>query len=71
MHTEKYQNYSDVGIREIYSQKESLPENIKYISENNKSTLAQVFTDIRYKKADNEYFSDKLIEVIRRQGFKI
>ena len=32
-------------------------------------TLAQVFTDVRYKKADNEHFSTVLLEVLRKQGF--
>jgi hypothetical protein len=39
------------------------------VSENQKETLAQVFTDVRYKKADNELFSGMLLEVLRQQGF--
>ena len=33
--------------------------------ENNKETLAQVFTDIRYTKKNNEFFSEKLWETIK------
>ena len=37
--------------------------------ENNKETLAQVFTDVRYKKEDNEVMSENLWKVIKKQGF--
>ena len=36
---------------------------------NEKETLAQVFTDVRYTKANNEYFSDVLLKVLKDQGF--
>ena len=49
--------------------KESLPENKQFIEENKKETLAQVFTDVRYTKANNEYFSGVLLEVLNDQGF--
>ena len=39
------------------------------IAENKKETLAQVFADIWYSKADNEYFSEVLLSVLRKQGF--
>ncbi|HBJ14337.1 MAG TPA: NADPH-dependent oxidoreductase, partial [Parabacteroides merdae] len=28
-----------------------------------------VFTDVRYTKANNEYFSDVLLKVLKGQGF--
>ena len=37
--------------------------------ENQKETLAQVFTDVRYTKKDNEFMSENLLKVLRRQGF--
>jgi len=43
----------------------------KFVAENNVDNLAQVFTKIRYKKADNEFFSKKYLDVIRKQGFEI
>jgi len=46
-----------------------LPENHKFVSENQKETLAQVFTDIRYKRTDNELFSGMLLDVLKQQGF--
>ena len=36
---------------------------------NNKETLAQVFTDIRYTKKDNEAMSAGMMEALKRQGF--
>ena len=47
-----------------------LDENKKYIEENQKESLAQVFTDIRYTKENNEHFSKVLLDTIKRQGFK-
>jgi len=43
----------------------------QFVRENNKETLAQVFTDVRYKKADNEFFSAKMIETLKEQGFVV
>ena len=48
---------------------ESLPENKQFIEENHKETLAQVFTDVRYTKKDNEFMSENLLKVLRQQGF--
>ena len=36
---------------------------------NKKETLAQVFTDIRYTRKNNEYFSDLFLKVIKEQGY--
>ena len=36
---------------------------------NHTETLAQIFTDIRYKKSDNEFMSEGLKKVLKRQGF--
>ena len=68
-HQETYHDYSADDIDRLYAYKESLPENLKFIEENKKETLAQVFTDVRYKKADNELFSEVLLETLKKQGF--
>lgn len=70
IHNEKYVNYDEMSINDIYSTKEALPENIKFVEENSKETLAQVFTDIRYTKQNNEIFSVKFLEVLKSQGFE-
>lgn len=69
LHQETYHDYSEEDIDRLYAYKESLPENLKFIAENNKETLAQVFTDVRYKKADSEFFSKVLLETLKKQGF--
>ncbi len=69
VHQETYADYSREEIIRYYSEKENRPDNLKFVSENSKETLAQVFTDIRYKKSDNVAFSKMLLEVLIRQGF--
>lgn len=69
LHSEIYQDYTNQRLAELYREKENLDENKKFVQENNKESLAQVFTDIRYKMADNEFFSAKLLEVLKQQGF--
>lgn len=69
IHQEHYTDYSQAAIDKYYAYKESLPENRQFIEENHKETLAQVFTDVRYTKNDNELISQKLMEVLRKQGF--
>lgn len=69
VHNNVYSDYSEAGIRHLYGPKEALPANKQFVAENNKETLAQVFTDIRYKKADNEHFSNVFFEVLKKQGF--
>ncbi|MCG6185843.1 nitroreductase family protein [Maribellus maritimus] len=69
LHNEKYEDYPKEMIDELYSFKENLETSIQFIKENKKETLAQVFTDIRYKKADNEFFSEKMLGFLKLQGF--
>lgn len=69
IHNESYSDYSATEINRIYENKESLPENKKFLLENNKETLAQIFTDIRYTKKENEIISATLFKALKRQGF--
>ena len=69
VHQDTYQDYSPDDIDRFYEHKESLPENRHFVEINHKQTLAQVFTDIRYTKKDNEAMSATLLEALRRQGF--
>lgn len=69
IHEESYHDYTAEDINRLYAYKESLPENKLFIEENQKETLAQVFTDVRYTKKDNEFMSENLLKVLRRQGF--
>jgi nitroreductase len=69
IHNEVYNNYSDELLAEYYKEKEGRKDSQLFVRENGKETLAQVFTDIRYKKADNEYFSGIFLKVLKDQGF--
>ena len=69
VHEEVYADYTPEKIDELYVYKESLPENKQFVEENGKETLAQVFTDVRYTKKDNEFMSENLLKVLRQQGF--
>lgn len=69
VHEETYHDYTPEMIDEIYEYKESLPENKHFVEINHTETLAQIFTDIRYKKSDNEYMSEVLKKTLREQGF--
>jgi hypothetical protein len=69
LHEEKYNDYSAEDIDNIYSEREASELTAALLEENQKSTLAQVFTDNRYTKKDNVHFSKQFLEVIRKQGF--
>ncbi len=69
LHKETYHDYTPDNIDECYAYKESLPENRHFVEINHKQTLAQVFTDIRYTKKDNEAMSKGLIDALKHQGF--
>ena len=65
----KYNDYTESQIQKLYSFKENLETSKTFVEENNKETLAQVFTDVRYKETDNQFFSGKMLKTIKDQGF--
>ena len=69
VHHELYHPFTTEMIDDLYRGKEARADTRRFIAENNKKTLAQVFTDVRYPRADNEHFSARFLEVIRKQGF--
>ncbi|MBN2776325.1 MAG: nitroreductase family protein [Bacteroidales bacterium] len=69
VHYEKYKDFSNEDIDRIYAEKEARADSKQFIAENKKQTLAQVFTDVRYSKANNEHFSKVLFDVLKKQGF--
>ena len=69
VHRETYQPYTPERIDTFYREKESLPENQEFVRVNGKQTLAQVFTDCRYTRSDNESMSAGLLAALRHQGF--
>ena len=69
IHSETYKNYSASQLKDLYQFKEQLESSKNFVEENKLENLAQVFTNVRYKKSDNEFFSAKMIETIKKQGF--
>lgn len=69
VHEETYKPYTPAAIDEYYAEKEALEENREFVRINNKQTLAQIFTDIRYTRKDNIAMSEGMLKALRRQGF--
>lgn len=69
VHYETYTDFTKETIDKLYAEKEGSDFYKQFVAENNKKTLAQVFTDIRYTKKNNEFFSDKFLKALKMQGF--
>lgn len=69
VHHETYKDFSAEDINSIYAEKENSEFYKQFVAENGKETLAQVFTDIRYSKKNNEFFSEKFLDALKVQGF--
>ena len=69
IHQETYNDYLAADIDTYYYNKEHLPENQHFVEINHKETLAQIFTDIRYTRKDNESMSKGLLDALIKQGF--
>ena len=69
VHQETYKDYEPKDIDTYYNYKENLEENQSFVRINHKETLAQIFTDIRYTRKDNEAMSEGLLDTLKKQGF--
>lgn len=69
IHHEQYHELTASEVKKIYHHKESLDINKAFVKENNKETLAQVFTDVRYSRENNELFSKKFLDFLRKQNY--
>ena len=69
IHYEKYREFTRKRINAIYHEKENSSQTLELLKLNDADSLARIFTDKRYTKKDNEFFSEKFLEVIRKQGF--
>lgn len=69
VHRDRYSDYADEEIEDIYRYKESLEVNKGFVAENHKENLAQVFTDVRYRRDDNERSSQEMLKALKRQKF--
>ncbi len=66
---EKYTELTDEQINTFWAEKENSEFTKQLIQENQTENLAQIFTQKRYKKEDNVYFSEEFLKIIKEQGF--
>ncbi len=71
LHQGHYHNYSGSDIKRLYAEKEGMESYRKFVEENGKENLAQVYADVRYPRAANEHFSGVLKEFLKNQGIEI
>lgn len=69
IHSETYHDYSSASLERLYGELEISEQTKKLLETNQKETLAQVFTDNRYTKKDNETASEAYLKVMKRQQF--
>ncbi len=70
-HEEEYPEHSDEEILTLFKAKDEFAPNRKFVEENGKQTLAQVFTDVRYPRSTSDPFSAKFADFLRAQGFEL
>ena len=70
IHDEIYKNYSEEDIIDIFKIHDEDPDNEKFIKENNKDNLAQVFAEVRYPKDLNEAVSEKFKKLLGEMDFE-
>ena len=70
IHCERYDDYSDEFVANLYAEKEALEDSKRFVAENKKQTLAQVFTDVRYTREANDCFSKIYRDFIEGKGFE-
>jgi len=67
VHNETYHEYTNEDIDRLYVGLETTEQTRHLLEINQKETLAQVFTDKRYTKKDNEAVSAAYLEALERQ----
>lgn len=70
LHSEVYHEPTPEEIDRFYAEKEALPESERFVEENGKTSLAQVFTDVRYPRSMNEEVSDSFSGLLKEKGFQ-
>lgn len=61
LHRGTYHRPTDDDIDTWYAAKEALPESARFIAENGKTTLAQVYADVRYPRSQNEKIAADIV----------
>lgn len=68
VHYETYHDYTDEDIDRIHQVREEFPFNQEMVKLNECRNLAELFTQKRYPKKDNEAISASLMEFCKEQG---
>lgn len=71
VHDDVYREYSPDNIDTYYKEKEGREDSKRFVEENGKRTLAQVFTDVRYPGETSRLFSKRYLDFIRKSGIEI
>lgn len=79
VHEERYADPDDEGIRAVYREREtegwnrylSFPELAARMQSSGVANLAQVYTRLKYTKAENEAISAEILATLARQGFVV
>ena len=69
IHYQTYKDYNQEDIIKIYYEKENSDFYKKIVEQNNVPSLAHVFTDKRYTENDNIFFSEKIINILKKLKF--
>lgn len=69
LHRETYRQDSDEKIVELFRPKDDYAPNQKFIAENGKENLAQVFAEVRYPREMNESFSKSFLQLLKDKKF--
>ncbi|MEE0982879.1 MAG: nitroreductase family protein [Bacteroidales bacterium] len=67
VHDERYENYTEERLEELYADFERLPQIQNYIKESGQENLAKVFTEVRYPEKDSVVFSKAYMEFAKEQ----
>ena len=68
-HNETYRHDTSETIMELFKAKDDFTANKEFVRENNKDSLAQVFTDIRYPESVNNEVSASFLALLKEKGF--
>ena len=77
VHFEKYREYTDERIREIYCEREkkgwerymSIPRLRQMVEESGVENLAQLYTVVKYTSGEHQEFSKKVLDYLAEQDF--
>jgi nitroreductase len=69
VHRDVYRDPTDGEIEKFWASREASQETAELLKANDLPSLARIFTERRYKAADNRFFSKKYFDELRRKGF--